>query len=59
MAAYNAFFDFCNTAVNLTINCVTMLAGFWYFALIFAASLIWLGFDVIEGFLGNSDYYGE
>ena len=57
MAAYNEFILFCKETVGMIINIVTMLAGFWYFALILAASLIWTGFDIIEGFLGNSDIY--
>lgn len=57
MSAYNVFIIFCKESVGMIINIVTMLAGFWYFALILAASLIWTGFDIIEGFLGNSDIY--
>lgn len=58
-SSYYSFLEFCRNSLNLMYTILDLARRHWYFALLFAAGFIWIGFDLIEGVLGNSEYYGE
>lgn len=58
-SSYYDFLSFCRGSLKLMYKIIELSTQHWYFALLFAAMFIWIGFDLIEGFLGNSEYYGE
>ena len=47
----NTFFEYVLKSVDLCIDLVGYLTNHWYFALLFACALLWVGFDLIEGLL--------
>lgn len=49
------FFEYVMKAVYLTIDMVGYLSSHWYFALLFACGLLWIGFDLIEGLLQDDE----
>lgn len=43
-----SFINLCYSAVGLMIQCVNLIVQYWYFALLFAAGFVGIGFDVIS-----------
>lgn len=42
-----SFINLCYSAIGLMIQLVNLIVQYWYFALLFAAGLVGVGFDVI------------
>ncbi|MBO7735706.1 MAG: hypothetical protein J6S67_24275 [Methanobrevibacter sp.] len=49
------FLEYVLKAVDLCISMVGYLTNHWYFALLFAVALLWVGFDLIEGLLQDDE----